>query len=114
MDTKAAFEKWLKEKMPTTYRYVFEVQEEDDEEMINHFKASVLDMRTAWEGAWQASRAAIEIDISPENVEALVTTCQHLIDREGYSEHSANLRLIAKLALPMLTSHGIRIKGKTE
>lgn len=63
---------------------------------------------------WKASRAAIEIDISPENIEAVVTTCHHLIEREGYSEHSANLRLIAKLALPMLTSHGIRIKGKTE
>ena len=101
MDTKAAFEKWLKEKMPTTYRYVFEVQEEDDEDMTNHFKASVLDMRTAWEGAWQASRAAIEIELPDGDM--------HMT----YSGHQ-------KLMLPNLgvrnaiTSLGIRIKGKTE
>lgn len=67
MDNKAAFEKWLKEERPTTYRYVFEVQEEDDEEMTNHFKASVLYMRTGWDGAWQASRAAIEIPSSSDS-----------------------------------------------
>lgn len=56
MDTKAAFEKWLKEKMPNLYHMAF-IAEED--EMTNHFKASVFDMRTAWEAAWKESRAAI-------------------------------------------------------
>lgn len=100
MDTKAAFEKWWKDE----YSHLESSKYTD---LVPHIKYGFFQ-------AWTASRAEIEIDISPENVEALVTTCQHLIEREGYSEHSANLRLIAKLALPMLTSHGIRIKGKTE
>ncbi len=100
MDTKAAFEKWCTNQCNYT--------------LSKTADGNYRSMRTnlAFK-VWTASRAAIEIDISPENFEALVTTCQHLIEREGYSEHSANLRLIAKLALPMLTSHGIRIKGKT-
>ena len=98
MDTKAAFEKWLKEKMPTTYRYVFEVQEEDDEDMTNHFKASVLDMRTAWEGALQASRAAIEIDLPYNDV----------ISDETDEQWDKAVDACSKA----ITSHGIRIKGK--
>ncbi|MFS7357599.1 hypothetical protein AB6896_01880 [Rahnella inusitata] len=98
MDTKAAFEKWLKEKMPNLYHMAF-IAEED--EMTNHFKASVFDMRTAWEAAWTASRAAIEIELPDGDM--------HMT----YSGHQ-------KLMLPNLgvrkaiTSHGIRIKGKTE
>ncbi|NMC25032.1 MAG: hypothetical protein GYA32_14930 [Serratia sp.] len=96
MDTKAAFEKWLKEKMPNLYHMAF-IAEED--EMTNHFKASVFDMRTAWEAAWTASRAAIEIELPDGDM--------HMT----YSGHQ-------KLMLPNLgvrnaiTSHGIRIKGK--
>ncbi|HIC9431128.1 TPA: hypothetical protein ACW9O7_004785, partial [Yersinia enterocolitica] len=49
------FEAWLKSKMPTTYRLAFECG--DDDELTNLAKASVLDMRTAW----QASRESIQI-----------------------------------------------------
>ncbi|CRY10824.1 hypothetical protein [Yersinia enterocolitica] len=51
------FEAWLKSKMPTTYRLAFECS--DDDELTNLAKASVLDMRTAW----QASRESIEVEL---------------------------------------------------
>jgi len=98
MDTKAAFETWLKEKMPTTYRYVFEVQEEDDEEMTNHFKASVLDMRTAWEAAWTASRAEIECELPDPDMWG---------DEQSVQEYS-------EMTEQSLQAIGIRIKGKAE
>ncbi|NIK98697.1 hypothetical protein N0K21_08245 [Yersinia aleksiciae] len=52
------FEAWLKSKMPTTYKLAYETENYcDDEDMVNLAKASVLDMRTAW----QASRESIQI-----------------------------------------------------
>lgn len=97
MDTKAAFEEWLKEKMPNLYHMAF-IAEED--EMTNHFKASVFDMRTAWEAAWQASRAAIEIEFP--NLSD---------DKFCWSDGVSNLK---EDISNKLTSHGIRIKGKKE
>lgn len=94
MDTKAAFEKWLKEKMPNLYHLAFIAKED---EMTNHFKASVFDMRTAWESSWKESRAAVEIALPKE-----IITRDHgpMISKE---------RTMAVLAY-----NGIRIKGKTE
>ncbi|EOA2972634.1 hypothetical protein ACHZG8_001105 [Yersinia enterocolitica] len=46
--------------MPTTYKLAYETENYcDDEDMVNLAKASVLDMRTAW----QASRESIVVDI---------------------------------------------------
>lgn len=98
MNTKAAFEKWLKEKMPNLYHMAF-IAEED--EMTNHFKASVFDMRTAWEAAWTASRAAIEIEL-PEGTGWASDPYNH--------GRNNGINQCAKA----ITSHGIRIKGKTE
>lgn len=95
MDTKAAFEKWLKEKMPNLYHMAF-IAEED--EMTNNFKASVFDMRTAWEAAWTASREAIEIEL-PELVAG---------------DYGHKYLFVARDVFEAITSHGIRIKGKTE
>jgi len=94
MDTKAAFEKWLKEKMPNLYHMAF-IAEED--EMTNHFKASVFDMRTAWEAAWTASRAAIEIQFE---------RFKNPLDNafaDGYNDAINDIE-------HELTSHGLTIK----
>ena len=56
-------------------------------------------MRTAWEAAWLASRAAIEIDL----------------DNVGYMQvEEGTFYLDEGSVEAVLTSHGIRIKGKTE
>lgn len=94
MDTKAAFEKWLKEKMPTTYHHAF-ISEED--EMTNHFKASVLDMRTGW----NARGDTIEIDL-PETS-----------DSEYWFEGTFQ-RMRYERDVEKAIGSGIRIKGKTE
>lgn len=101
MGTKAAFEKWLKEKMPNLYHMAF-IAEED--EMTNHFKASVLDMRTAWEGAWQASRSAIEIEIEPLSEQYFASDIKNSFEHGRETERKATIQV--------LTSHGIRIKDK--
>jgi len=51
------FEVWLKENFTSTHRMAFEYepQDEDDEEMVNHFKASVIDMRTGWDAAMKSN-----------------------------------------------------------
>lgn len=100
MDTKAAFEKWLEEKMPNLYHMAF-IAEED--EMTNHFKASVFDMRTAWEAAWTASRAAIEIELPEKMLEVVADTLIH-------GRVMANDML--RNCTTAITSHGIRIKDK--
>lgn len=100
MDTKAAFEKWLKEKMPNLYHMAF-IAEED--EMTNNFKASVFDMRTAWEGAWQASREAIDIEL-PEEYHSDSWL------GNGCCDDYANTKIAE--CRKAITSHGIRIKDK--
>lgn len=77
MDTKAAFEKWFDENYGTDYG-------NDD------LGISLKIM--AWQG-WQASRAAIEIEL-PSPI------CDDLMLTEEVVE--------------AITYHGIRIKGKTE
>ncbi|WP_447867995.1 hypothetical protein [Rahnella bonaserana] len=76
MDTKAAFEKWW-------------MEPKQDEIRLSIHKS--LGYRV-----WQASRAAIEINLPPEHY--------RVTDKAFYS----------KEVIEAITSHGIRIKGKTE
>ncbi|PSH17669.1 hypothetical protein B7R70_07720 [Yersinia pseudotuberculosis] len=88
------FESWLKSKMPTTYKLAYETENYcDDEDMVNLAKASVLDMRTAW----QAARESIEIEL-PTAINA--GEIGPAISKE---------RIMARLAYA-----GIRIKGESE
>ncbi|ANI31945.1 hypothetical protein PL78_19220 [Yersinia entomophaga] len=88
------FEAWLKSKIPTTYRLAFECG--DDGELTNLAKASVLDMRTAW----QASRESIEVEFPDQRDENFDTDTAY---NEGLSATANALR-----------TAGIRIKGESE
>lgn len=88
------FEAWLKSKMPTTYRLAFECS--DDDELTNLAKASVLDMRTAW----QASRESIEVEL-PEKV----------FEEDDFD--NGHNRAIEYCSAALRTA-GIRIKGESE
>lgn len=88
MDTKAAFEKWFDEAYGTEY-----IVDRDDD--TGHaFKMM------AWQG-WLASRAAIEVELDGEACHSDEYFC------DGY-------RIATEAAEEAITSHGIRIKGKTE
>ncbi|MGP2469990.1 hypothetical protein V1956_15530 [Yersinia sp. 2540 StPb PI] len=91
------FEAWLKSKMPTTYRLAFECG--DDDELTNLAKASVLDMRTAW----QASRESIEVEL-PE-------LCG---DGENDTDYIEGLNDGIIQSARALRTAGIRIKGESE
>lgn len=96
MDTttsRAEFEAWLKSKMPTTYRLAFECS--DDDELTNLAKASVLDMRTAW----QASRDSLVVEL-PKSGFYLGYESPEYMEKDDVIE---NLR-----------DAGIRIKGESE
>lgn len=88
MDTKAAFEKWCSEKGYSTEQF--------------HYgnwagKYKLESVRNKWEG-WKESRAAIEIELpNQENYHCSGSAEAVLIDVSS-----------------AITSHGIRIKGKTE
>lgn len=93
MDTTTSredFEKWLKLKMPTTYKLAFEDGEED--ELTKLAKASVLDMRTAW----QASRASIAVEL-PKHCERYVWSDGAFNFKEDITE--------------VLRSAGLTVKG---
>ncbi len=96
------FEAWLKSKMPTTYRLAFECG--DDDELTNLAKASVLDMRTAW----QASRESIQIIPSVPSYVFKGKTNDY---RDGFVlggyQRDANWKEALRTA-------GIRIKGESE
>lgn len=83
------FEAWLKSKMPTTYRLAFECS--DDDELTNLAKASVLDMRTAW----QASRESIVLDLPEPG------------DYDYITQYAESVYMEIRTA-------GIRIKGESE
>ncbi|HDL7646071.1 TPA: hypothetical protein PXO92_002686 [Yersinia enterocolitica] len=83
------FEDWLKSKMPTTYRLAFECS--DDDELTNLAKASVLDMRTAW----QASRESIVLDLPEPD------------DYDYITQYAESVYMEIRTA-------GIRIKGESE
>lgn len=82
MDTKAAFEKWWEE-------------ESGHADICAGSNIGGMIKRIAFD-AYQASRAAIEINLPPEHY--------RVTDKAFYS----------KELIEAITSHGIRIKGKTE
>lgn len=59
MDSRAQFEAWLRDTSPALYELAYYWDEEEDE-VVYSAKATVLDLRTGWDAAWQASRAEIE------------------------------------------------------
>lgn len=83
MDTKAAFEKWIKSDLN-----------------LEITMRCGMTKGIAW-SAWQASRAAIEIELDGEACHSDEYFC------DGY-------RIATEAAEEAVTSHGIRIKGKTE
>lgn len=105
MDTTTSredFEKWLKLKMPTTYKLAFECG--DDDELTNLAKASVLDMRTAW----KASRESIVVEMPKRDAVAYTEK-----DWEG-NHHGRGRNDVLDECYPILRSAGIRIKGECE
>ncbi len=102
------FEAWLKSKMPTTYRLAFECG--DDDELTNLAKASVLDMRTAY----QAGRESIEVELPPRKSADIESekypdmTMYEAMMREGiWNDCIFECEKILRTA-------GIRIKGESE
>ncbi len=88
MDTKAAFEKWAKE-------VVISLDIFSRGENKGFYKSKIT--RDCWD-AWTASRAAIEIELPGQ---------------ENYDD-PLSAHLAIKDCAEAITSHGIRIKGKTE
>lgn len=97
MDTKVEFEKWCSEKGYSTEQF--------------HYgnwagKYKLESVRNKWEG-WKESRAAIEIEL-PE----LAVDHDERLMVETSVEGAFNLGVIR--SRQAITSHGIRIKRKTE
>lgn len=93
MDTKAAFEKWF---------------ESREIEMKKNGLGLISIARTKmrdWE-AWTASRAAIEIELEPLSDQYFASDIKNSFEHGRTTERKATVQAI--------TSHGIRIKGKTE
>ena len=91
MDTKAAFEKWCSEKGYSTEQFHYG-------NWAGQYKLESV--RNKWEG-WKASRAAIEIELPCGEI----SPSMHMTQR---------VMMNAKDVVKAITSHGIRIKGKTE
>lgn len=103
------FEAWLKSKMPTTYKLAYETENYcDDEDMVNLAKASVLDMRTAW----QASRESIVVDIDwPEANDDFWKEGE---DGAYATGHTDGRQQTTDAVVKALRTAGIRIKGESE
>ncbi|CNH96407.1 hypothetical protein [Yersinia intermedia] len=103
------FEAWLKSKMPTTYKLAYGTENYcDDEDMVNLAKASVLDMRTAW----QASRESLVVDVDwPEANDDFWKDG----DEGAYaSGHTDGRQQTTDAVVKALRTAGIRIKGNSE
>jgi len=96
MDTKAAFEKWCDSNFP--YK--------KDRFQLFRGEYNSQFTRQLWQ-AWEASRAAIEIEL-PE----LAVDHDERLMVETSVEGAFNLGVIR--SRQAITSHGIRIKGKAE
>lgn len=95
MDTKAAFEKWCSEKGYSTEQFHYG-------NWACQYKLESV--RNKWDG-WQASRAAIEIELPEEfHSESWLGN--------GCCDDYANTKIAE--CRKAITSHGIRIKGKRE
>jgi len=92
MDTKAAFEKWWKDE----YSHLESSKYTD---LVPHIKYGFFQ-------AWQASRAAIEIELEPLSEQYFASDIKNSFEHGRETERKATIQV--------LTSHGIRIKGKTE
>ncbi|MEQ9723934.1 hypothetical protein ABQG65_22655 [Yersinia alsatica] len=103
------FEAWLKSKMPTTYKLAYETENYcDDEDMVNLAKASVLDMRTAW----QASRESIVVDIDwPEANDDFWKEGE---DGAYATGHTDGRQQTTDAVVKALRTAGIQIKGESE
>lgn len=104
MDTKAAFDREAFEKFITDEAIKRNYQFMDNlfSKFGDDYSVTWVDM--AWMG-WTASRAAIEIDLPEEMREVVADTLIH-----GRVMANDMLRDCTKA----ITSHGIRIKGKSE
>lgn len=93
MDTKAAFEKWFTPRFESMMR--------------NGLGITAIKRRRElyWE-AYQASRAAIEIELEPLSEQYFASDIKNSFEHGRETERKATIQV--------LTSHGIRIKGKTE
>lgn len=94
MDTKAAFEKWFNQK--------FELM------MRNGLGITAIKRRRElyWE-AWQASRAAIEIELPEEKPYKHNSYPEARAQDDGFNDALSECGTI-------IISHGVRIKGKME
>lgn len=90
MDTKAAFEKYA-----ASNGYVLTAA---DSQYWSYINAETEIAWQIWEESWKQSRAAIEI---------------YLPGQENYDD-PLSAHLAIKDCAEAITSHGIRIKGKTE
>ncbi|WP_159282182.1 hypothetical protein [Rahnella variigena] len=92
MDTKAAFEKWFDENMYLAGQCF--CTESEKRRMLK---------------AWTASRAAIEIE--PPELQVIPDEESDIPD---FSDWPMGFNEGVKASIKAITSHGIRIKGKTE
>jgi len=90
MDTKAVFEKWWKD--------------EHGNLQDTGFIGKTIKMVA--QQAWTASRAAIEIELEPLSEQYFASDIKNSFEHGRETERKATIQV--------LTSHGIRIKGKTE
>ncbi|WP_193387623.1 hypothetical protein [Yersinia enterocolitica] len=95
--------------MPTTYKLAYETENYcDDEDMVNLGKASVRDMRTAW----QASRESLVVDVEwPEANDDFWKDG----DEGAYaSGHTDGRQQTTDAVVKAIRTAGIRIKGESE
>lgn len=98
MDTNAAFERHIRE----TYQYPQLEMEPDDSPCAGEYVDTLRQIEYEhWCKAWQASRAEIEIELPCGEI----SPSMHMTQR---------VMMNAKDVVKAITSHGIRIKGKTE
>jgi len=106
MDTKAEFEKFMLDELDLDVSGFRNEDPETAEEWpyaaTNSESSTVITVAfKAWCKSWQASRAAIEIELDGDADHWDEPFC------DGY-------RIATEAAEKAITSHGIRIKGKTE
>lgn len=103
MDAKAAFEKHIRE----TYQYPQLEMEPDDSPCTGEYVDTLRQTEYEhWCKSWQASRAAIDIEREPEH-EWMGEYPSHDSFLDGYANGWND-------CVDAITSHGIRIKGKSE
>lgn len=98
MDTKAEFEKWCDSNFP--YK--------KDRFQLFRGEYNSQFTRQLWQ-AWKASRAAIEIE--PPELQVIPDEESDIPD---FSDWPMGFNEGVKASIEAITSHGIRIKGKTE